>query len=76
MRNDKQAASPDTSARYAVIALARDGSTGWYVVDRRGVQRTKELGPGAQGLREAAWLARLLNDRDKARDSASPAARR
>lgn len=37
----------------------------WFVVDRTGFLDPRRIGTGAQGLREALWLARLLNGMER-----------
>lgn len=49
-------------ARYEV-ALARQARQPitWFVVDRSGRLSPRWIGKGAQALREAIWLTRVLN---------------
>lgn len=54
------------STRYEV-ALHRQagGPITWFVVDRTGFLDPRRIGTGAQGLREALCLARILNGMDR-----------
>ena len=61
-RNTKQAIE---GGRYDV-AMTKDKPITFFVVDRTRDLPPCHMGPGALGLREAIWLARLLNGSDKA----------
>ncbi|GAB5547003.1 MAG: hypothetical protein SangKO_067630 [Sandaracinaceae bacterium] len=61
-RNTKQAIE---GGRYDV-AMTKTKPITFFVVDRTRVLPPRRMGPGARGLREAIWLARLLNGSDKA----------
>lgn len=55
-------------SRYEVALQRRKGEPiTWFVVDRTGFLDPRRIGTGAQGVREAVWLARILNGMERDR---------